>query len=218
MSDETVSIILLRMQRWMILIRVLVAGAINQSASPDTGGSGSGNGSGMYSSGSLTISSAVLLRDIMSLLDEGYAALSKGDSQVKSTTVKLPTQHQNQNQDNTDSQTQAAVIDPQYISPARKAALRELTRSYDVLYSALPEHLLFLCRHLPSSEFTSLFNTEVLYYLSVSVYHHMPLCPSLFFIISFTLFISCSSLSLTPLALHDFTILLLLLIIQELFP
>jgi hypothetical protein len=123
-SDDSSALLLA--DKLLLLVRVVVASAIY----PTPGGSTPT--SPCSSSGTLTVTSAKLLRDLLIL---------------------------------TDSLTSSRRVG------ADHAPLDELEKMKYTLHSAIPEHLLTLCRSLSSADFIDVFNTEVMRSVSFLVYH-----------------------------------------------
>jgi hypothetical protein len=145
-------VMLLYADRQMLLIRVLLAAAINpingapessqkaRGASPCNNNSSSSNGCGRSSSGSLSYPSAKLLKDLLLLLDSNIAdanthALCTSSSSSTYSPISFPS-------------SSGSISD-------------RLQLMVDTLHCSVPRQLLVLCRRLTSTDFVTTFNTQV---------------------------------------------------------
>jgi hypothetical protein len=148
-------VMLLYVDRQMLLIRVLLAAAINpiigapessqkaRGTSPcNNSSSNSGSGSGRSSSGSLSYPSAKLLKDLLLLLDSNIA-----DAHTHSLCTS------------SSSSTFSSIS-----SPSSSGSISDrLQLMVDTLHCSVPRQLLVLCRRLTSTDFVTTFNTQVLF-------------------------------------------------------
>lgn len=147
-------VLLLYVDRQMLLIRVLLAAAINpingapessqkaRGASPcntNSSSSSSRSGSGRSSSGSLSYPSAKLLKDLLLLLDSNIA-----DAHTHALCTSS-------------SSTFSSIS-----SPSSSDSISDrLQLMVDTLHCSVPRQLLVLCRRLTSTDFVTTFNTQV---------------------------------------------------------
>lgn len=145
-------VMLLYVDRQMLLIRIILAAAINpingapessqktRGTSPCNNNSGSSSsGSGRSSSGSLSYPSAKLLKDLLLLLDSNIADAHKHSLCTSS------------------SPTFSSIS-----SPSSSGSISDrLKVMVDTLHCSVPRQLLVLCRRLTSTDFVTTFNTQV---------------------------------------------------------
>jgi hypothetical protein len=149
-------VMILYVDRQMLLVRVLLAAAVNpingapessqktRGASPcNNNSSSSGSSSGRSSSGSLSYPSAKLLKDLLLLLDSNIA-----DAHTHSLCTSS-------------SSTFSSIS-----SPSSSDSISDrLQLMIDTLHCSVPRQLLVLCRRLSSTDFVTTFNTQVTSFL-----------------------------------------------------
>lgn len=178
-SNRTVSDVLPLIERWMLLIRVIVRSSIIVKNVQDT--DDSTDCVGITTEGSLTVSSAKLLKDLIALVDSGYTFLSLGQTQSlpitprrflgtstgtfssvdQNTSYALSLMNEKAEQVSLPRTTSDSDRDISSDNEKRISAFIEYKKMYSELCSAIPEHLIILCRNLSSNAFISLFNSEV---------------------------------------------------------
>jgi hypothetical protein len=140
-------VMLLYVDRQMLLIRVLLAAAINpingapESSQKARGASPCNNSSssGRSSSGSLSYPSAKLLKDLLLLLDSNIADAHTHALCTSSSSTFSPIS-----------------------SPSSSDSISDrLQLMVDTLHCSVPRQLLVLCRRLTSTDFVTTFNTQV---------------------------------------------------------
>ena len=166
-SDRNVFNVIPLTQRWLLLIRVVIKSSIVLKKVTDE----SKNCMITTTEGTLSVSSAKLIKDLLALLDSGFTFLSQGQSPPLPTSRREPLGNPLgiSNENICDISTSKERFEPAavlHISDdsvlnERKSAFILLKKLYKELYSTIPEHLLILCRNLTPTAFALLFNTEV---------------------------------------------------------
>ena len=164
-SDRNVCNVIPLTQRWLLLIRVVIKSSIVLKKVTDE----STNCMITTTEGTLSVSSAKLIKDLLALLDSGFTFLSQGQSPPLPTSRREPlgnplgksTENISDLSTSKEGFEPAAVISDDSLFNDRKSAFILLKKLYMELYSTIPEHLLILCRNLNPTAFALLFNTEV---------------------------------------------------------
>ena len=170
-SDRNISDVIPLTQRWLLLIRVVVKSSIVLKKVTDE----ITNCMVMTTEGTLSVSSAKLIKDLLALVDSGYVFLSHGQNPPLPTTRReslgnLLGKSTESTQNIFDISSLKGGIEPLPVShisddvtlDERYCAFMQLKKLYSELYSTIPEHLLILCRKLTPTAFALLFNTEVI--------------------------------------------------------